>query len=145
MLIEWRFGELGSDSVSLGLSARGGVLALDREGDVRGVIPSDTCWRRSSDFCFLSNLSASIAALLCSLSCKLPCLVEAPGGSEANQDIHYCTDLGRLRLPECSLTPTGAILTLELLNFGISHAAALLNISSPPQWDFLSQFHFLIC
>ena len=82
------FGEAGSDSVNLaGWSAGGGVVALDSDG-VEGVdTPSASSCLLCSDFCFFSNLSASISALLCSRASKLPFLVEAPAGNAENHDM----------------------------------------------------------
>ena len=82
-------GDCGVDSVSLddvGLPV--GVAAVDNEGDGVGDTPRANCLLLCSDFCFLSNLSASISALLCSRCAKLPVLVEAPVGNAENHDIN---------------------------------------------------------
>ena len=82
--------ETGADSVNLIKSSRGGgVGALDSEGEEGVETPNERSCRRCSDFCFFRSLSASISALLASLACKLPLLVEAPAGRAENQDMDW--------------------------------------------------------
>ena len=83
-------GETGVDSVSLAVcSVGGGVEALDNEGEEGAETPSESSCFLCSDFCFFSNLSASISARLCSRASKFPFLVEAPAGKAENQDMNF--------------------------------------------------------
>ena len=82
-------GEAGSDSVTLkGCTEGGGVVALDNDGDEGVETPRVSNCLLCSDFCFFSNLSASISARLCSRASKLPFLVDAPVGSAENHDMN---------------------------------------------------------
>ena len=69
------------------MSVGGGVGALDNDGEDGTDTPNERSCFPCSDFCFLSNRSASILARLLSLASKFPDLVAAPDGRAENHDM----------------------------------------------------------